>query len=102
MIIDRPINPERHTLEPPEREHDRARANSKDDPLRPFTQAARGEYEVIDEMCEHQDGKVERWKLEEAMKAGQYGKTGCKINEHRALAYIMVNVGDTAHDQERS
>lgn len=59
MVIDGPINPERHALEPPEREHDRAGADSKDDPFRSFAQSAGGEHEVVDQVGEHEDGEVE-------------------------------------------
>lgn len=76
VVVDRTIDTERSTLEPPEYAHDRECCYAEHDPFCSFGQAPRGEHEMVKHMSRHQYGEVKR---------GQ----------------IVVDVGHTTHYQER-
>ena len=63
MLQNRTVDPERDAFEPPEGKQDGASADPECDAFRHCCEAARGENEVVEDVSEHQDGKVERWKL---------------------------------------
>ena len=63
MIPDRTVHTPRHPAEPPEVRDDGQGDGGKDDVLRAFAYAFRPEDEVVEEVCEHEDGEVEGWEL---------------------------------------
>ena len=102
MLVDGPLDAEGDALEPPEAGDDRADADAEDDALRAGREAAGGEDEVVEEVREHEDGEVEGWEL--------WGRKGEESVEERRQkeergeggTHVVVDVGDTAHDQERN
>lgn len=63
MLIDRTINTKSHSLEPPERAHNRTRRHTKYDPLRLRRVPTRREHEMVKHVCTHKHGEIQRWKL---------------------------------------
>jgi hypothetical protein len=63
VLRDGPVDPERHTLEPPEGSYDRTRADREGDPFCNQSEAPRREDEMVEHVREHQHGKVEGWEL---------------------------------------
>lgn len=64
MFVDRAFDSEREPLKPPEGEYNRAGADAEDDRFRFSCVSARREDEVVQEMSQHEDGEVQRWKLQ--------------------------------------
>jgi len=76
VIVYRSLDSPSELLEPIEHRQLKEHINSEDYVLRFFGIQSGGEEEVIEEVSEHQNGEIQRWK-------------------------VVVNVGDTAHDEER-
>lgn len=64
MIADRTIDAKGKSLKPPEAAEDEEKADPKGYPLCFLCESSRREDEVIKEVGQHEDGEVERWKLE--------------------------------------
>jgi len=58
MIINRSINTECDTLEPPESEQKDDRDTTKDDGLHFERKSPWGEYKVVKDMRQHKDGEI--------------------------------------------
>jgi len=76
MFFDRPIDPKRHSFEPPECTDDRTSTDPERDTTPNEPEAGRREDEMVEYVCEHQRGEIERWE-------------------------VMMNVCYAAHDHER-
>ena len=63
MVVDGAVDPEGDALEPPEAGEDSEHACAEDDALRAVREAAGGEDEVVEEVCEHEHREVKRRKL---------------------------------------
>lgn len=63
MFVDRPIDTERETSEPPEGGEDGERGDTEDYPFCAFCQAFGREDEVVEKVSQHKDGKVQRRQL---------------------------------------
>lgn len=63
VLRDGPVDPKRHTFEPPEGSYDRTRADREGDPFCNQSEAPRREDEMVEHVREHQHGKVEGWEL---------------------------------------
>ncbi len=64
MVADGAVDAPRDTPEPPEGADDDERADTEDNLFCADGKTARGEDEVVEDMCEHQDGEVEGRKLQ--------------------------------------
>jgi len=72
-----PLDPPSELLEPIEHRKLKEHIDTEDDVFRFFRIPFSGEEEMVEEVSEHQNGEIESWE-------------------------VVVNVGDTTHDEERS
>lgn len=70
VVIDRSVNTEGDALEPPEGDDEYRDENAEHCPLRPLRPAFGREHEVVGQMSEHQNGKIERRELAEKSRSG--------------------------------
>jgi len=76
VILDWPLDPPSELLEPIEHRQLKEHIDTEDDVFRFFRIQFSGEEEMIEEVSEHQNGEIQGWE-------------------------VVVNVGDTTHDEER-
>lgn len=92
MVIYWPVDAKCHVLEPPETEYDCKGAYTEDDGFCTEAESLGGEYEVIQEMPEHEDREVECGELRAEMRT----KRGTKPKH----TYVVVHVSYAVHDEE--
>ena len=63
MVFDRALNPECHALEPPECTHNRECADPETNGFSPCGEPARGEDKVVQQVAQHENGKVQSREL---------------------------------------
>ncbi|KAG6853661.1 hypothetical protein C0991_002553, partial [Blastosporella zonata] len=74
VLVDRTLDTERQTFEPPESAEDDTRDHAEHDPLRLGCVATGREHEVVKHVREHQDGEIQSWELSEHQQGTEEAK----------------------------
>jgi len=103
IIVYWSLDPPSEFLEPIEHCQLKEHIDAEDDVFRFFRISLSGEEEMIEEVSGHEDGEIKGWKLrgggDEIDKIDQLSVVS---GTSKGGTDVVVNVGDTTHDEERS